>query len=66
MHVHGVSVVALGRAGCVLGGLDGCEVRLCDPCARVRPGVPCVSGPCVSRLPALPMQAGGNVGGVIS
>jgi hypothetical protein len=27
------------RAGCVLGGLDGCEVRLCDPCARVRPVV---------------------------
>ena len=27
-------------------GLDGCEVRLCDPCARVRPCVPCVS-----RLP---------------
>ena len=25
---------------------DGCEVRLCDPCARVRPCVPCVS-----RLP---------------
>ena len=44
-----VSVVALsaGRAGCVLVGLDGwmdgCEVRLCDPCARVRPSVPCVS-----------------------
>ena len=33
------------RAG-VLVGLDGCEVRLCDPCARVRPCVPCVS-----RLP---------------
>jgi hypothetical protein len=27
------------RAGCVLRGLDGCEVRLCDPCARVRPVV---------------------------
>ena len=36
-------------AGCVLVGLDGCEVRLCDPCALVRPRVPCVS--CVSRLP---------------
>ena len=24
-----------GRAGVSL-GLDGCEVRLCDPCARVR------------------------------
>ena len=34
-----------GRAGFSL-GLDGCEVRLCDPCARVRPCVPCVS-----RLP---------------
>ena len=31
-----------GRAGVTL-GLDGCEVRLCDPCARVRPCVPCVS-----------------------
>ena len=31
-----------GRAGVSL-GLDGCEVRLCDPCARVRPCVPCVS-----------------------
>ena len=26
--------------------VQGCEVRLCDPCARVRPCVPCVS-----RLP---------------
>ena len=34
-----------GRAGVSL-GLDGFEVRLCDPCARVRPCVPCVS-----RLP---------------
>ena len=25
------------RAGCVLGGLDGCEVRLCDPCALLCP-----------------------------
>ena len=39
------SVDARGRAG-VLVGLDGCEVRLCLPCARVRPSVPCVS-----RLP---------------
>ena len=23
--------------------LDGCEVRVCAPCARVRPCVPCVS-----------------------
>ena len=37
-----------GRAGVSL-GLDGCEVRPCDPCARVRPCVPCVL--CVSRLP---------------
>ena len=29
--------------------MDGCEVRLCVPCARVRPCVPRV--PCVSRLP---------------
>ena len=27
-------------------GLDGCEVRLCDPCARVRPCVPCLSRVC--------------------
>ena len=33
------------RAGVSL-GLDGCEVRLCDPCARVRPCVPCVSRVC--------------------
>ena len=33
------------RAGVSL-GLDGCEVRLCDPCARL---CPCVL--CVSRLP---------------
>ena len=25
------------HAGCVLVGLDGCVVRLCDPCALVRP-----------------------------
>ena len=37
--------VLRGRAGVSL-GLDGCEVRLCDPCARL---CPCV--PCVSRLP---------------
>ena len=39
---------AVVRCGCVraLVGWDGCEVRLCDPCARV---CPCV--PCVSRLP---------------
>ena len=30
-------------------GVCGCEVRPCDPFARVRPCVPCV--PCVSRLP---------------
>ena len=44
-----VSAVACGgRAGecrCSL-GLDGCEVRLCDPCARVHPCVPCVSRVC--------------------
>ena len=34
-----------GRAGVSL-GLDGCEVCLCDPCARMRPCVPCVSVPC--------------------
>ncbi len=26
--------------------MDGCEVRLCDPCALVRPRVPCVSRVC--------------------
>ena len=30
--------------GCVGGGLDGCEVRLCLPCARVRPCVPAPPG----------------------
>ena len=30
----------------VLVGLDGCEVRRCDPCALVRPRVPCVSRVC--------------------
>jgi len=48
-----VSVVA-GRAVAltcglcvsVLASLDGCEVRLCDPCALVRPRVPCVSRVC--------------------
>ena len=36
------------RAGCVLVGLDGSEVRLSDPCALiyVRPRVPCVSRVC--------------------
>ena len=46
------SAVALTCGLCVLVGLDGCEVRLCDPCARLCPCVlcvPCVS--CVSRLP---------------
>ena len=33
------------RARCVV-GLDGCEVRLCDPRARVRPCVPSVSRVC--------------------
>ena len=33
---RGLPVVALYRAG-VLVGLDGCEARLCDPCAHVRP-----------------------------
>ena len=30
----------------VLVSLDGCEVRRCDPCALVRPRVPCVSRVC--------------------
>jgi hypothetical protein len=30
----------------ILVGLDGFEVRLCDPCALVRPRVPCVSRVC--------------------
>ena len=36
------SVVARSCVG-VLAGMDGCEVRLCLPCARERPCVPCVS-----------------------
>ena len=37
----------------VLVCLDGCEVRLCDPCARVRPCAPVcpVSVPALTRLP---------------
>ena len=42
----GVGVCRWGSlARCSL-GLDGCEVCLCDPCARVRPCVPCVSRVC--------------------
>ena len=40
--------------------MDGCEVRLGDPCALVRPRVPCVV-PFVSRLPRgvfLPVDSG--------
>jgi hypothetical protein len=33
--------------------MDGCEVRLCDPCARVRPCVPCVSRVSVPAPPAV-------------
>ena len=44
-----VSAVAWSCGRGVSLGLDGCEVRPCDPCARVRPCVPCVL--CVSRLP---------------
>ena len=40
-----VSAVAWS-CGCVVGFGCGCEVRLCDPCARVRPCVPCVSRVC--------------------
>ena len=53
------SVVAR-LCGCVGGlGWFGCEVRLCLPCARVRPCVPCVSrlppvSFCDFRLPILP------------
>ena len=42
-----------GRAGVSL-GLDGCEVCLCDPCARVRPCVPFVSRACPVCVPAPP------------
>ena len=31
--------------------MDGCEVRLCDPCARVRSCVPCVSRLCYACVP---------------
>jgi hypothetical protein len=33
------TVVRCGARALV--GWDGCEVRLCDPCARVAPNVPC-------------------------
>jgi hypothetical protein len=39
------SVVRVVRVG-ALEGWDSCEVRLCDPCARVRQCVPCVSRVC--------------------
>ena len=46
-HTGTAAVSAIGfQSTCcladVLVGLDGCEVRLCVPCARVRPCVPCV------------------------
>ena len=49
-----VSAVAL-TCGCVLVSLDGCEVRRCDPCALVRPRVPCVSRVCPVCVPAPPV-----------
>jgi len=50
------------RAGCVCWwvnlGLDGCEVRLCDPCARVeRPCVPRVCPVCVPAPPGVFLPA---------
>ena len=45
VSVESATVVAL-TAGCVLVGLDGCEVLLCDPCARLRPCAPWVSRVC--------------------
>jgi hypothetical protein len=39
---------AVERVGALV-GKDGCEVRLCDPCARVRPCAPCVSRVCPLR-----------------
>ena len=39
----------------LLVGLDGCEVRLCDRCARVRPCVPCVSRVNVNMTDATPV-----------
>ena len=38
----------------------GCEVRPCDPFARMRPCVPCV--PCVSRLPPVSFYYRGEPG----
>ena len=44
--VESAAVSAVAWSCGVSLGLDGCEVRLCDPCARVRPCVPCVSRVC--------------------
>ena len=45
----------------MLVGLDGCEVRLCGPCAFVRPRVPCVSRlPPVSFYRYVPVQSCGG------
>ena len=57
-----LTVVAL-TAGCVLEGLDGCEVRLCDPCALVRLRVPCVSRVCTGSPRCLFTGPGGAGGG---
>ena len=43
--VSAVVVRADKRVVCLM-CLDGCEVRRCDPCALVRPRVPCVSRVC--------------------
>jgi hypothetical protein len=42
-------------------GLDGCEVRPCDPCARVRPCVPCESRPPVLFTFSVYSYFGGSV-----
>ena len=47
-NVWAPSLLGTGKL-CLWVWVDGCEVRPCDPFARVRPCVPCV--PCVSRLP---------------
>jgi hypothetical protein len=48
------------RSGCVLVGLDGCEVRRCDPCALVRARVSRVCPVCYPAPPGvfLPIETG--------
>jgi len=70
-HCPSVKQRAVGKERCLLDsrpgrnlfilGLDGCEVRPCDPCARVRPCVPCESRPPVLFTFSVYSYFGGSV-----